>query len=536
MPSSLRTRRLRARYVTPFGLLLLAAAAACSSGSDPDQTDHDDGGADAASPSDAAHDSSLLDAGPGSPDATDARADATNGDADAEVDADAADDPVDGAVAADAGPDADAAPPSPVTMNVTLGGAPEPGVLVVFNDAQGAILSSGTTDATGAFAAIVPSGSQVTVVFVNTGVRIETVTGLEPGDVLHATDLAPRSVTLDIDSIPDNPPADAARGLVLVGSYSDCAQTMGVSDTVGIPFDFAFPIGCAQSDVVSPIFLAYDSTYTEIGYTFQKNVALDGNGVDGGGIPVNVTHPWAPSATMTLTTPITALPLGSLAYEESSGGTVDESSFAPGMGSQDEDMDAGIYMTTSTMHPDYPDAVQIEATVYEVQPTQAAFLSFQGRATRIPPPTSAGTLSVDLSNLLPAITAASYTGNVGTPTAISWTTAAPLSDADGLVVWFDGMNAGNAYATWTVFGPATATSCTLPTLPPSAANLAPSTVWAVLPTTFAVDVSFFAGYADFKTTFESFSPGAGLLSEPGFGLVPILPALGSARITSLSTN
>src|SRR5581483_5385192 len=64
----------------------------------------------------------------------------------------------------DATPDAGTAT-GPVTMNATLDGAPEPGVLVVFQDSHGAVLTYGTTDATGAFTSVVPSGSQVTVVF-----------------------------------------------------------------------------------------------------------------------------------------------------------------------------------------------------------------------------------------------------------------------------------------------------------------------------------------------------------------------------------
>ncbi len=79
-------------------------------------------------------------------------------------------------------------------MNVTLAGVPEPRVVVAINDAQGAFLTSGVTDATGTFSAVVPSGSQITVLFVHDSVQIETITGLEPGDVLHATNLAPRSV------------------------------------------------------------------------------------------------------------------------------------------------------------------------------------------------------------------------------------------------------------------------------------------------------------------------------------------------------
>ncbi|HEY2515261.1 MAG TPA: hypothetical protein VGI39_30550, partial [Polyangiaceae bacterium] len=169
-------------HPTPSDAAMDATALADSGDGDAAPLDDGAGGGDAA-------DSSNLDGGAGG-DASDG--DASDGEA---SDADAS--------GQDAGPAT-----GPVTMNTTLVGAPEPGVLVVFQDSQGAVLTYGTTDGAGAFTSVVPSGSQVTVIF-NHGdsVRFETVTALTPGDVLTAADPGvPRFATLDVNALPSDPP------------------------------------------------------------------------------------------------------------------------------------------------------------------------------------------------------------------------------------------------------------------------------------------------------------------------------------------
>ncbi|HEY2514447.1 MAG TPA: hypothetical protein VGI39_26465, partial [Polyangiaceae bacterium] len=72
--------------------------------------------------------------------------------------------------------------------------------------------------------------------------------------------------------------------------------------------------------------------------------------------------------------------------------------------------------------------------------------------------------------------------------------------------------------------------------PAAAPAFNPTTFDFVSPILFGVDVSFFAGYGDFKGSFTSFLPGYGLIQRSTAGIAPILPALGSARFTSLSAN
>jgi hypothetical protein len=300
------------------------------------------------------------------------------------------------------------------------------------------------------------------------------------------------------------------------------------------------PTCWVPSDQTSLLAEAVDlSSGKELAYTYQDRIPLSGAGVDASGIPVTIQRPWSPSMTVTLTAP-DALPLGSLAYEESSAGTTAVFAVTPQQGSGSDHVDAGIYVLAESIHPGYPDAVQIEGSVLEIPTGQHGFLSFQGRATRITPPTSGGaTIAVDLTNMLPAISsssiAAAADAGAAAPSVITWTSTAPLTEADAVVAWWSG-STSSVYMTWTFFGPGTTTSFTFPSLPAAAPAFNPTTFDFVSPILFGVDVSFFAGYGDFKGSFTSFLPGYGLIQRSTAGIAPILPALGSARFTSLSAN
>ena len=493
-------------------------------------------GGDAGAPDDAAPDAS--DAGPDAsdagPDASDAAPDDAGPDASDAAPDDAAPDASDAGL--DAGP-ADASPEGQVTMNVTLNGAPEPGVLVVFQDSEGAILTSGTTDATGAFASVVPAGSQVTVVLLDgNNVELETVTALAPGDVLTANNPGPQhGVTVDVTSVPANPPAGTTQDEFVAGD--SCLQN-ATPGTTG-PFTiYAQCLGSAGQ--LSLLAYALDTNFNELAFTFQKGISvLDDGGFDG--FPVSFTGTWSPPATVELSTPLSAVPMGTLVYEESSGGEITAESPGPPIGLVAEDGGLQDYSFAATSHPGYPDAVQVEGSVFAAN-APANAIAMQARATRITPPTSGGAIAVDVTNMLPPIMSASFgAGDAGaSPPAITWTTAAPLSEADAVVAWVWGSASplSDVYMTWTFFGPATTTSFSFPTLPPGATPFDPGLLASTVvnpPVVYAIDVSFFGGYGDFKTGFASFLPGQGLTgNEPANGVVPLLPSLGSARVTTYS--
>src|SRR5579859_450660 len=115
-------------------------------------------------------------------------------------------------VAREAAPEAEAGGVRVVVSSVA--GA-EPGVQVIVQDATGNVISTGTTDAAGAFSqSPIASGSQVTVLLGSpTAASILTIEGVEPGDTLPVFDATlPPSATgaVTVDSVPANPPTGTA--------------------------------------------------------------------------------------------------------------------------------------------------------------------------------------------------------------------------------------------------------------------------------------------------------------------------------------
>ena len=559
------------------GLLILGAAAACSGGGEQQQDDDagrnrqsqvDGGDADSAIDGEApGRDATVADAGSGdgsaadavaddalslpdaqtdAPSPVDARTDATDAvdaQADAYEGADAQTDATDGTDApADASVDAapDANPVAPVTMLVRLGGAPESGVLVVFQDNEGAILTYGTTDTTGKFAAVVPSGSQVTVVL-NDGVNIqlETVTALEPGDALTTNDPGVTTATVDVNSVPP-PPSSAQNFNVSAGG--GCSSTNLTTGTAPLG-TLVVGSGCSSSGQFSLLARTFDDNEQEIGYTYQDGNSMQGAGPDGG-IPIALARAWSPPVVSNLTTPsvFPSFRWGAFVYEEESAGGI----FYSGGQSPGPILppDGGPFVIPVVSHIGYPDAVQVEESIYE-ETSSPYFVSAQASATRIAAPTESATIPIDaLSNALPAVLSLSVVSNAGapSPTEFAWTTAAPLTDTD-MVAASMSWSSTAGYVTWTVFGPPTVTSFRLPALPTQVASLYPPSTQVtpnagITPVVYAVDASFLAGYGDFKTTFSSFVPGLGLLVVTKYGegfssgLVPFLPVLGSARLTA----
>jgi hypothetical protein len=476
----------------------------------------------------------------------DAALDGSSPDGDATVEGDSSD--VDGSSNGDAagdgsapdggdGGDADTIATGPVTMHVTLGGAPEPGVLVVFQDAQGSVLASGTTDASGAFASVVPEGSQVTVIL-RDGLRtyLETVTALTPGDSLTAIDpgAAPTS-TVSVDSLPPAP-AGATEidlfasvcGIRLLDPASPGAPSLGFSDRYAT---------CASGGRTSLLGIAYgDAGAGEVAYTYLDGIDLSSGGQDGG-IPVAITQPWSAAQRVTVTAPDTSPLSGDIVYEESSSGVIWASGGLFGQGWPDDDVDAGQYEVPANAHVGYPDSVQIEGALLQ-NPPSSAELAIQASAMRVPPPTGGERFAVDFSNPLPEITSASITlGDAGAGASqgtIAWTPAAPLTGADAVVAWVTdfGLQDGEQ-TTWMIVGPSTATSFAIPALPAGTTALDWSELNTNLsPIVYALDVSSFAGYGDFKRAYSTMRPVLGTISQPTFGVIPLLPAGATARLTA----
>ena len=448
--------------------------------------------------------------------------------------------PGEDAATSDAGVDTGVdAGPQPLTLRVLLGGAPEPGVSVVFQDATGTALTTATTGATGTVSQLVTAGSQVTVVLgTQRNPNLVTIQDVAPGDVLTVTDTSTSPTPID-DEVTTTLPAstwDAA-------AVSEVVYAGQCSDPVAYPLYLG--TNCESAGQFPLFARAVDNTtQVEVAYTYQTGNALvpDGGLPDGDTtLPVVVTRAWSTStATETVTgTNVPPLPVGAQGgyvtqvYAEVSGGVP-----LSLLGSDATTDDAGAQSAQFVIHTGYPDFVQ--AGAYTTVSTESGnVISIVGGATRSAPPTTSQSASFDLSTL-PLITSATVDANdggiPGQPN-VTWTSAGSLSAANGIYVsaqWNAEVatDAGSVSVngTWTLVAPPTATSVQAPALPASLAAWSPGATasWNSTPRVAAVQASFLSGYAGFRAQAGSLP----LMS--GYAIVvPTLPVNGTIYVSGI---
>jgi hypothetical protein len=443
----------------------------------------------------------------------------------------------------DAGADAVVidAGPLPLTLTVLQGGAPEPGVNVVFQDETGAVVTTAVTDTAGTVSQLVVAGSQVTALLGTAGEpNPVTIQGVAPGDALTIADPTSSGSAPGSENVTVTLPAPTWDGSSVYESayagscynpvtyplylYSDCQTAAG-----------EFPLLAVAVDT---------TTQEEIAYTYQLgNVAQPEGGLPDGAtsLPVVVTRPWetsAATATIAATNP-PGLPYDGgttstandvqLFYYESAEGLLTSSPTALGATIDD----AGTQVQTFTMHPGYPDFIQAEVT--DTANTSNGEV-FAGAATRVAAQATSLATSFDLSTL-PAITGTGLdTADGGMPLqpTVTWTSSGSLAPANGIYVsaqWFSATSTdgGIVYAsgTWTVLAPPTSTGVHLPSLPASLSEWAPAPTasFNTSPRVAAVQASFVSGYAGFRAQFGAMP----LLS--GWQLtVPTLPVNGTVYV------
>ncbi len=426
--------------------------------------------------------------------------------------------------AADTGPLQDVSVP-PLTVTVLSGGAPESGVLVVFQDATGVVLGTETTDAAGTVTRIVAAGSQVTAALGTTqSPNLVTVQDVENGDTLTLVDFPSTNPPYNDEPVTVTLPAttwDAASSSV--ESYSGAC-----SDPA--PFDVYLRPACISQGTFPVLAIATDAT-GEIAYTYQAGNAV---APDGGPLAVTVSRPWSTSMA-TETIEASSVPTAAdggettasvaFDYTEVAGGVPLSLRFASASGD-----DGGPPGEAFVVHDGYADFTQEDAYLLL---TGSSLESEVFAVTRTAPPTASQTTSIALGTL-PEFTSASIDADdAGTPSqpVVSWTTAGSLSGANGVITmlqWYgpppDG-GSGNTNGTWTVVSPATATSIQAPSMPLSAAAYTPaSTANYNPPRVVAVQASFLAGYSALKAQFATipvFTPAGNW--QP---TIPILPANG----------
>ncbi len=433
-------------------------------------------------------------------------------------------------VGIDAGGDA---APAPVTVILTRAGAPASGVTVVFHDASGAVLDTRTTDASGQAAMVVPAGSQVTAVFGTvTNPELVTIAGVEPGDVLRAAEplaaAQPPFPSIDIESAPASPPAGTAYYVARVGSCSNSVNVVDGGQTG--PINVTLDPGCTNGSTVSVVVEAKSAGSATLGFASLASASIADAGVVTP-MPVDVGGTWADAGAQALQV-VGADPVasGNAVYSEiMNSGAI--SSFTNVVGNAD----GGPLQLSFEVHPGVAANGQYEVNYREDLSSGVAFRAIAGRSA------SGGSPSIDVAQMMPALTAADVDAGVPARPAVTWASSTPVT-ADGLFVrvrWWESPTDGGPYVSghWTMVVPPQTQVIQAPQLPPALAAYAPSATSSVnqTPTLVFVDSSLLPGYRELRQVSASVGPSQNMYEDrPGGGLVPILPADGTLKLTAVT--
>lgn len=427
-------------------------------------------------------------------------------------------------------PDVDAGP-APVTVLVkTRSGQAVSGASVVFGAANGDVLQTVTSDATGTAAALVPSGAQVTVVFGNVDApRLVTITAVEPGDVILASDLAPPTAPLS-PSVEIGTEPDGGAYYYRVASGSCGSAAFGGSSSTPFLSYGVFP-ECIGAAGKVPVFVeADDDSFTATAYQFSKgNVAPTD-----GGVITPTLGAWSSSfnsQTVNVTNIVVDGGNGSvLGYGEIADGVM-----KPTM-SYNAPADGGVQGVFKG-HAGYPDAVQFEAASHVYLSSAEAIV---GTATREAPPAGDKTTNIDFATRLPEITSAGI--DAGTPQrpAVAWTPVASLAAADGtyvIVTWYEAGDASQINGTWSFVTPANVTSVVAPKLPANiVATPGAGASFGGIPRVVAVEASFVNGYAEFRKGAGVLAPPRAIIQNNSTMLSPPLPVNGTVKFSAYTVN
>jgi len=406
--------------------------------------------------------------------------------------------------------------PAPVSVTVFLGGAPEPGVLVAFQDASGAVLGTATTDKKGTASRVLPAGSQVTVLLGSaaTTLAIYTYVGVEPGDALAVVDptVAGSLVTAIVDALPPNPPAATA---TFLGHIGTCTTYFGQTPAAM----YAWP-ECVNNGKFPLLVLAQGgSGPPSLGYAFQKDNTI--TDPDAGTASITVSGNWS-TTVGTWTIDASNVPTSatvSASFAEIANGIPDAL--------------AGVPPASFETHPGYADFVQSEV-VASFPPGNIADVQMASIATRAPTPALDGNVTIDLGQLLPAITGASadFATDPARPT-VSWKTGGSLASADGTFVRVDCMHTDDAAlqtsVKWQLVVPPSATSVQVPALPPEADAWTSSGV-GLYSTPTVVTVDGLGGYAQLRKLAATVPP-PDVTAKTSPPFIPPLPKDGTVRLT-----
>jgi hypothetical protein len=390
-------------------------------------------------------------------------------------------------------------PPAPVTVSVrasTNAEAAIAGALVAINTEDGALLESGTTDASGQYVTQNLSEKVIITVADPNGpaadVHTQSVYEAKPGStyVFHSAQPSPDHGTVSFTT--SNLPIGA-------DYVSISADKCGTTITGAVSSNFNVTSDCLQSDGKITVYAeAFSATNQIMGYAIAADQTLAAGGT------LNLTfNTWVPTdrtiAFSAVNTPgtLTNGNLGFYVYHKNAKYSFRTSNYG---------MVTGNSYTGASYTYGSPLAVADGGHGY--------ILSFQGGIDTATGPVSAGFISqlpsistnvvFDLSQSLAStqVTSSIDISNPGQPD-LSWSAAEGAFDgAVAILTWDD---ASMNYHSWTVKAPAERGLVTFPVLPASMAAFTPSTAVPLAAAGIVmVDASAISDYDTFAQSFDLF--------------------------------
>lgn len=405
-------------------------------------------------------------------------------------------------------------PPPAVTVNVTRGAGPAEGVLVIFHDPNGAVVSSARTNAAGQVISSGRAPAQVTVALGKpVAPRLLTYVAVEAGDVLNVTDDADDGETSEnLGSYAVTLPGPQA-----LASYYD----VNVGPCTG---DVQDPVEPVAVRLRAPCLRASNGVLARaVGEGGLEAFALKkGNAPPAKGTTASVVlTAWETPGTLTVN--VTNAPGGSFGSVRS--GVVLDGQYIQGYGS--------LYIEGSSLSA--PVEIPKGADAHQF----ALFLSLDGnygsqRGLIARVAGTATTAALDMAGVLPSITDASIDSTDVVRPTTSWTSDS-LAATKGGAVFLDFHDESHGARTWEFVVPPGTTSVRAPALPADAADWAPvandagaGSEYDATPTVLFVDSSLIPDYRMFVREAGRFIPADA--RDQSFANV-VLPADGTAKIT-----
>lgn len=423
-------------------------------------------------------------------------------------------------LAPDAGASFDGAPPSPdsgappasstVTVTVLGEDGPRAGVLVVFHDASGAVLETRSTGADGKAASAGATPAMASALLERSTARnIVTWTAIEAGDELTVNDFEFFTQRGTYDVSLTAPFDGAVRYNARVAHCETFGNAWDGVEARNLPVNAS----CVRAQ--NAILVDALSADDVLAHAFAKNVAAPGAAA----LAVTVGGFVAPTDVVLSRTNVPAGMLSSAELKEIVGGG-GYSSFGVGDGEGEGDGSQTFRAATG-----FADAMQGAAYARSAG-GQALVLS---RRVSVPPP--ADSFAFDFAGALPSITDATTGMTDPRRPDIAWTSAAPLTSADGGFVRFMLYLGGDSQLTWTMVVPPGATSVKGPALP------AEADAWLPAGDVGAAYLHVIFAESDLIPDYRAFRRQQGtMFRSDAFDSIPTLPTNGTLKISRWSND